>query len=53
MNWWKLAFLAMDLVDGQTLSQELQTDPIPFGRIVNVAYQIAIHRRLIRTKRKF
>jgi uncharacterized RDD family membrane protein YckC len=34
-------FLAMELVDGQTLAKELETNEIPFGRIVNVAIQIA------------
>ena len=34
-------FLAMELIDGSTLAEELETRQLPFGRIVHVAMQIA------------
>lgn len=34
-------FLAMELVDGQTLAQEIETAPLTFERIVRTATQIA------------
>ena len=34
-------FLAMELIDGTTLAEESETQGLPFGRIVNVATQIA------------
>jgi uncharacterized RDD family membrane protein YckC len=34
-------FLAMELVDGQTLAEEIESEPMRFGRIVSTAMQIA------------
>jgi uncharacterized RDD family membrane protein YckC len=34
-------FLAMELVDGKTLADEIEAKPMEFGRIVNLAMQIA------------